>query len=95
MHRNHCRNGGERDGFTTKIRGDGFNGTVDTTWVADALTTSGKSSGGVPCVATLRKSETTAAKVTLIVAENSGKHYSTGRTIRGKSELSASEAAAA
>ena len=64
----------------------GFNGTADTSWGADAVTMTGKSNGGVPCVDTLRKSETTACKVTSTVDASSAKHSSTGRMIREKSD---------
>jgi hypothetical protein len=40
----------------------GFNGIVDTTWVADARTMTDKSNGGAPCVATSLKSGITVIK---------------------------------
>ena len=70
-----------------KIRVGGFSGTADTTWVADARTTTGKSNGGVPCVATSHRSETTVAKVISVAAENNDKLCSTGRTIHERSEF--------
>ena len=69
------------------IRVGGFSGTVDTTWVADALTMTGKLNGGAPCVATSHKSETIAEKEISTVVENSGKHCFTGPTIHEEFDL--------
>ena len=63
------------------IRVVGFSGTVDTTWVGDARTMIGKSSGGAACVATSHKSEITADEEISTVVENNGKHCFIGLTI--------------
>ena len=63
------------------IRVVGFSGTVDITWVGDARTMIGKSSGGAACVATSHKSEKTANEETSTVVENNGKQSFIGLTI--------------
>jgi len=79
MHHNHFLNGRKKDGYTTMILVDGFNGIAGITWDAEyPMRILVKSNDGMQFVAMLDKYKKIAELEIFTVDQNSDKHYSIG-----------------